>query len=74
MRGLYQALKGIALSNGYTHPQLARAVGMATGTFRSRMCGTTPFTANEMYKLLDFFRIPHSRLHEIFPPDGKKEA
>ncbi len=69
----HAALRGLMAENDYTAEQLARAIRMPCTTFKSRISGRGQFRMDEAYAMLDLFRVPHSRLHEIFPPDGKKE-
>ena len=69
---LYSELRGLMAANDYTAEQLARVLGVHTETVKNRMRGIYPFTLDEAYRTLDLFRVPHSRLHEIFPKDGKR--
>ena len=71
---LYIDLRGLLKANDYTQGQFARASGIPIGTLRDRLCGKYPWTLDEAYKVLDFFRVPHNQLHLIFPPGGKAEA
>lgn len=71
---LFSELRGLMKANDYTQEQLSRAIGMPRGTLTTRMSGRYPFTLDEAYRLLDFFRIPHNQLHLIFPPGGKAET
>ncbi|MEA4927853.1 MAG: helix-turn-helix transcriptional regulator [Candidatus Limiplasma sp.] len=72
MSRLYAALRGLMAANDYTQHQFARAINVAPRTMDTRMQGKYPFTLDEAYATLDLFRIPHDRLHEIFPKDGRK--
>lgn len=71
----FAELRGLMTANDYTQEQFARAVGIPYGTVKDHMRGLHPWTLDEAYKALDLFRVPHSRLHEIFPKNGiKKEG
>ena len=72
MPKLYSALRGLLTANDYTQEQFARAVGIPYGTVKDHMRGLHPWTLSECYQTLDLFGVAHSRLHEIFPKDGRK--
>lgn len=69
---LYSELRGLMVANGYTQRQLARVVGIPYGTLCKRMTGKLQFDMDEAYRTLDLFGVPHTRLHEIFPHQGRK--
>lgn len=69
---LYSELRGLMAANDYTQEQLARAAGISYGTVKDHLRGLHPWTLDEAYRTLDLFHIPHDRLHEIFPKDGRK--
>ena len=69
---LYSELRGLLTANDYTQEQLARELGVKRTSISRRLNGTATFTLDEAYHTLDLFRVPHSRLNEIFPKDGKR--
>ena len=69
---LYSALRGLMAANDYTQEQYAREIGLRRTSVSRRMNGTEAFSLDEAYRTLDLFGVPHSRLHEIFPKDGKR--
>lgn len=69
---LFTELRGLMVANEYTGPQLARRLGIGTTGMSERLNGHKPFTMEEAYEIMDLFHIPNTRLHELFPPQGKK--
>ena len=58
----------------FTQMELAEFLGLCRSAITSRMCGATPFTLPEMYKIMDELGISHAMLHEYFPPNGMEET
>lgn len=70
----YAELRGLMAANDYLVPQLARKIGICRASMSNKLNGESGFTLAEAYKIMAVFRQPIDRLHEIFPPDGRKEA
>lgn len=70
----YAELRGLMAANDYSRAQLGRKLGRQSTYMNLRFAGHRDFTLCEAYTILDLFHVPHSRLHEIFPPDGIRES
>jgi hypothetical protein len=49
---------------------LARAINRSKTYVSDRMRGAAVWDQGDQYKILDFFKIDDSRLHEFFPRGG----
>lgn len=56
-----------------TNETLGREIGCAVGTVSNKLNARYPWTADEMWKIMEIFNQPASRLHEIFPRNGQNE-
>ena len=63
-------LRAVMVLNGYNGEQLAEAIGVSKNTISASLCGRRPWTSDEMYKIMDLFRLPYSLLPVIFPKSG----
>lgn len=66
----FKLLRRTMFENDIDQITLAKAIGRSPGYFSERINGCSPFDANDMYKILDFFSIPCEQMHLIFPQDG----
>lgn len=69
----YAELQGLMVANDYSRTQLGRKLGRQSTYMDLRFAGHRHFTMDEAYSIMDLFHVPHSRLHEIFPPNGIRE-
>lgn len=46
---------------------MARLLGISSTTYSYRLCGKTPWTITEMYKIMDTFGIDYSEMSNLFP-------
>lgn len=73
MSRLYGKLRGLMREYGDTQDDVARALLLARVSVSHRMCGKLDWKLGEMYALMDRYHVPHDRLHEVFPKDGRNE-
>lgn len=67
-------LRGLMAANDYDQRQLARKLGISACGLSRKMNGRNGgFRVAEAYEIMDLFHVPHARLNEIFPPNGRKE-
>lgn len=76
----YAKLRGLLRYLGIEYEEIADAYNVAhPGTHKyanwvSRMlCGREEIKMSVAYWLLDYLEIPHSMMHEYFPPNGEEE-
>lgn len=69
----YMRLRGLMAANGDTGADIARELKLGQTTLSHRMMGHEPWRVDEMYALMDRYRMPHSELHLVFPPEGRNE-
>ena len=68
----YAMLRGLMAQHDADLDTLAKVIGLQEKSAVShRMMNHTPWKADEMYKILDFFKVPHDSIHIYFPKDGK---
>ena len=73
MARLFCKLRGLMHEYGDTQDDVARALLLARASVSNRMRGASDWNLSEMYALMDRYHVPHDRLHEIFPKDGKTD-
>jgi hypothetical protein len=61
---------------GYTRKELSRDLGIGETTLSFRLNGRKPWQKDEMYKVLEVFKVPEEYLHIVFPKNiySKKTA
>ena len=69
----HKKLRDILHQQEITMEVLAGEIGIATCTMSQKMNSHHPWTAEEMWKIMDILGIPDNRLHEIFPRKGRDE-
>lgn len=69
----YKLLRGKMFAEDVDQATLGKAIGRSPGYISARFNGRMPFDGNDMYKILDYFRIDHSELPLYFPPGGVVE-
>ena len=55
---------------GINGKELAEKLGCAQTTLSAKLCGKTPWNTDEMYYLMDLFKLPLNQLHIYFPRNG----
>ena len=73
MARLFSKLRGLMREYGDTQDDLARALLLSRASVTNRMRGAAEWRLDEMYFLMDRYRVPHDRLHEVFPKGGRNE-
>ena len=66
----YAALRGAMVTRGYDQYDLARLLLVGQQSVSNRFVCRTPWTCDEMYKVMDWLGLPIDQLHIYFPPDG----
>ena len=67
-------LRGLMREYGDTQDDSARVLLVSRATVSNRMRGESDWNLSEMYALMDRYHVPHDRLHEVFPKDGRNEC
>lgn len=52
---------------GYTREELAKDLKLGVTTLSFRLNGRKPWQKNEMYKILEVFKVPEEHMHIVFP-------
>ena len=73
MARLFGKLRGLMREFGDTQDDVARALLLSRISVSNRLRGTAEWRLDEMYALLDRYHVPHDRLHEVFPKDGRND-
>lgn len=60
---LHDRIRGLAAERHYTQDTIGNALGITRPAVRRRFNGTTDFSASEMQKLADLFKLPISSLY-----------
>ena len=65
-------LRGLMAQNDVDLTDLGKVIGLNEKSAVShRMTGKTDWKLSEVYKILDFFKIPHEQLSIYFPQGGQ---
>lgn len=67
----YNKLRILMHTYDFTNESLAEELGCATCTVSHKLNARYPWTSSEMWKIMDLFEQPPSKLHELFPAYGK---
>ncbi len=67
----YSYLAGRLRQLELTQADVARTLGVAQPAVSKRFNGRTPWTDDEMYRILDLCRAQPEELHLYFPRDGR---
>ena len=70
IKSRHTELRAVMVRHGYNGHTLAEAIGVSPNTVSSSLCGKRAWTSNEMYKIMDLFKLPYSLLPIIFPKNG----
>lgn len=70
MARTYAKLRGVMREQDDTQEDLARMLLMTKAAVSQRFNNRTPWKLDEMYAIMDRYRLPYESLHEIFPRDG----
>ena len=52
---------------GYTREELAKDLKLGVTTLSFRLNGRQPWQKDEMYKILEVFKVPEEHMHIVFP-------
>ena len=52
---------------GYTREELARDLKLGVTTLSFRLNGRQPWQKDEMYKIMEVFKVPEEHMHIVFP-------
>ena len=63
-------LRAEMMKRGYDGISLAKEIGITNDTLSSRLCGKSPWTSREMYRIMDVLEMDYSLLPMLFPKDG----
>lgn len=69
----YGKLRGLMREYEDTQVTLGRLLAISPRSVSDRMMGRAEWKLCEMYAIMDHYRVPHKRLHEIFTPGGRNE-
>lgn len=76
MTSYYRKLRGRIREMGYTHKELAEAMGLSSAALSQRMNRKHIWNIDECYRVLKLLNVSPAAVHQYFPPMGdiKKEA
>lgn len=67
----YKVIRNLMRDHDLTNKLLGELLGgLAASTISNKLNGHSPWTSDEMWKIMDLFQIPAHKFHEIFPPKG----
>ncbi len=66
----YIALDEELRKAGFNHNDLAAHLQISVTTMTNRFTNRQPFTAWEMYAIMDLLELPYSELPRLFPKEG----
>lgn len=69
IRRTYRALRGVMLEQGLTIPDLARMLGVSTGTVSLRMNHRQPWSLEMVYMIMDHLGLEIRDISYFFPAD-----
>ena len=67
----YKALRDLMQIYNFTNESLAEELGCSKGTISHKLNAHNDWTISEMWKIMDLFELPPSKLHELFPAYSK---
>lgn len=71
---MYKYLAGRLKQLGIRKCDLAYMLGLSATSVSNRFTGTTPWSIDEMYKIMDICQAPAEQLHIYFPPKRSSRA
>lgn len=66
----YKKLRGLLAEHGDKQTKLPVILDMSQSYCDERMSGSKEWKLSDCYKILDYYNVPHERLHEYFPKGG----
>lgn len=66
-RKAHVVLRELMADIGYTREDLRRDLKLGLTAVSARLNGRTPWQTDEMYKILEVFRVPEEHMHIVFP-------
>jgi len=69
----FAKLRGLLREFDYAQDELADLLGIATSTANRKLNARTEWTLGEAYAILDRCGVPHDKLHDFFPQNGRNE-
>lgn len=66
----YTEIRSMMVLHGMRGPDLGEKLGLSGQTVSAKLCGKSPWTVDEMYYIMDLFKIPYKELHKYFPKNG----
>ena len=70
----FEKLRSLMHAHGESQKYVAQILKLTLSTANKRMTGKLDWKLNEMYALMDHYNVPHDRLHEVFPKDGRTDS
>ena len=67
----YSVLRGLLYSKEITQAILAEELDIGTDTVSRKLNAHSPWTSDQMYKILDLVGAKEESLHVIFPRNGR---
>lgn len=68
----YAKLRGLMIANAETQDDLCCLL-LSKMTLSYRFNDHAEWQLSEMYAIMNHYRVPHNRLNEIFPMNGKNK-
>lgn len=67
----YKVIRNLMQLHGLANEDVAEHLDCAVCTVSHKLNAHYAWTCDEMWKLMDLFKQPPSKLHELFPAHGK---
>lgn len=66
-------IRGLLLENDMIQLDLCLVLACGESYITERMTGKKPWSQDDMYRIMDHFRVSYERMHELFPPRERTE-
>ena len=66
-RKAHVVLRELMADANYTNQDLSRQLNLGTDAVSKRLNGRAEWLKEEMYRILDVFRVPEEYMHIVFP-------
>ena len=70
----YAKLRGLLAEKEITVEDLAAELDLSPASVSKRLMGKESWRVHEMWWIMRLLGVPQTKLHLIFPPDGRNEA
>lgn len=70
----HQRIRTLMDEHDINSQTLAEELGIDTSTMSRKLMGRTPWTSDQMWRIMDIFHLPPREFHLVFPKGGASAA